>query len=117
MDDVVARIISKMKEHGLDQKTLAKKIGIRPQAITDWKTGFTTSYTKYLPQLAEILETSIDYLHTGKENVVQLHIPEEHLDNELVAELTSATPEEITQVRAYLQGLKAARKGPVSPEK
>ena len=66
MDETVKRIITRMKEVGLDQKTLAQKIGVRQPTITEWKTGFTSSYTKYLPQLAEVLDTSVAYLVTGK---------------------------------------------------
>ena len=66
MDEVVERILQKMKEKGLDQKTLAKEIGIRHQAITEWKMGVTASYTKYLPQLANVLGTSVEFLVTGE---------------------------------------------------
>lgn len=67
MDDVVSRILSAAKEKGIDQKTLAQRAGIRQQSITDWKKGLTTSYTKYLPELAEVLGVSVDYLLTGDE--------------------------------------------------
>ena len=67
MDAVVMRIVNRMKDQGLDQKTLAKKIGIRQQAVSEWKNGVTASYTKYLPQLADVLNTSVEYLMTGNE--------------------------------------------------
>lgn len=115
--DTAEIIFTLLKERGMEQKEFAQKINVSEKTVSAWRTGRARSYTKHLQIIAEVLGTTTDYLHTGKENVVQLHIPEKHLDNELMAELTSATPEEITQVRAYLQGLKAARKGPVSPEK
>ena len=117
MDEVAERIIRTAKIRGYNQKQLAQKLGIHPQVVTDWKKGPSTSYTDYLPKIAETLGVTTDYLLTGKEPVIQFHIPEQHLDDELVAELTSATPDEITQVRAYLQGLKAGRKAPVFPDK
>ena len=66
MDDIVIRILQQSKAVGISQKDLAEKIGIRPQAITEWKIGTTTSYTKYLPQIADVLNVSIDYLMTGE---------------------------------------------------
>lgn len=66
MDDTVIRILQQSKAVGISQKDLAEKIGIRPQAITEWKIGTTTSYTKYLPQIANVLNVSIDYLMTGE---------------------------------------------------
>lgn len=65
MDPVVQRIMDAAKQKGLDQKTLAFEIGVRPQAITEWKKGVTSSYTKYLPQIAETLGVSVEYLLNG----------------------------------------------------
>ena len=115
MNPEVERILKTAKDRGLNQKQLAQKLGIHPQVITAWKGG-STSYTDYVAHIAEILETTTDYLHTGKEPQA-VPLPEDQLDAALVAELTTATPEEITQVRAFLQGLKAGRRGPASPDK
>ena len=65
MDNAVSRILSAMKEKGFDQKTFAQQLGIRAQIVTDWKKGTTTSYQRYLPQIADLLGTSVDYLLTG----------------------------------------------------
>ncbi len=69
MDEIVVRILSAMKDKGLDQKTLAKEIGVRPQAITEWKTGVTASYTRYIQRISELLGVSADYLLTGDESL------------------------------------------------
>ena len=66
MDTPVSRILDKMKEKGLDQKTFAKEIGVRAPAITEWKKGTSSSYTKFLPQIAQVLDTSVEYLMTGE---------------------------------------------------
>ena len=69
MDAVVSRILAAMKQNGLDQKTFAAKIGVRPQAITEWKKGVTTSYTKYIPQIVSTLGVSAEFLFPeAKEN-------------------------------------------------
>ena len=66
METIVVRMLNQSKSCGISQKDLAARIGVRPQAITEWKTGTTSSYTKYLPQIAEVLGVSIDYLMTGE---------------------------------------------------
>lgn len=65
MGDIMFRILKLMKEKGMDQKTFAKAIGIRPQAITEWKNGTTSSYTKYIDRIAEVLDTTVNYLRYG----------------------------------------------------
>ena len=115
--DTAELIFKILEEKGMEQKEFARLINVSEKIVSTWSTGRTKSYTKHLDKIAEVLGTTTDYLHTGKAPVIQLHIPEQHLDEELVAELTSATPDEITQVRAYLQGLKAGRKALVFPDK
>lgn len=116
MDEVVERIIEKMKSQGFDQTTLAKKIGVRQPTITEWKKGTTASYKKYIQQLAEVLDTTADYLLFGE---LQEAPPtaELQLDSALAAELASLTPDEVPLVRVFVQGLKAGRKAPTSPDK
>ena len=111
LDAVVNRILECAKSKGLDQKALAQRIGIRQQAITEWKKGITSSYTKYIQQLADVLETTADYLLTGEQITA-----EQRLDSALAEELATATPEEVMLVRAYIQGLKAARKAAPSQD-
>ena len=67
MDPVVERILALMDSRGINQKMLAAEIKIRPQAITEWKKGVTASYRKFLPQIANFLGTSAEYLLTGEE--------------------------------------------------
>lgn len=56
------RINKRMNEKGILQKDLAKYLDTRPQTITDWKNGKTKSYQKFLPQIAEYLDVSVNYL-------------------------------------------------------
>lgn len=69
-DEILNRILLKIHTSELDQKTLAKKIGISPTTITDWKTGKSRSYNRpqMLALLAKELGTTAEYLLTGKEN-------------------------------------------------
>ena len=67
--DTVNRIFDLLKQQKMDQKKFAERIGVRPQAITEWKKGVTSSYTKRLPQIAEVLNTTVEYLVNGHKDV------------------------------------------------
>ena len=62
MDDTVKKILSCMKRRNITDKQLTKDIGINKSAVTDWKTGKTKSYKKYIDKIAEYLGVSVDYL-------------------------------------------------------
>lgn len=59
------RIFQILNEKHMEQKKFAHQLGIVPQTVTDWKSGKSKSYTKHLPQIAEILGTTTEYLLTG----------------------------------------------------
>lgn len=105
MDDIVSRIILAMKEKGIDQKTLAAEIGVRPQAITEWKKGITASYTRYIQSISNVLGVSADYLLTGQ---VSEPAPDPEL-SELVAKFGNLTPEQKAKVIGYMEGLISQR--------
>lgn len=65
MDSCVERILEAISSLGIDQKSFAQMIGVRPQAITDWKNGKTLSYKRYIEKIAEVLGTTTEYLLTG----------------------------------------------------
>ena len=107
MDEAVMRILSAAKDKGFDQKTLAKEIGVRPQAITEWKTGVTASYTRYIQRIAELLGVSADYLLTG--TVADSATVS---DPDLAAALSQfekLTPEQRAKVIGYMEGLISSR--------
>ena len=60
------RIFQLLAEKHIDQKDLAKYLGLSAQTMTDWKNGKSHSYHKYLQEISVFLETSMDYLSTGK---------------------------------------------------
>lgn len=51
-----------LKKRNKKQKDLTDYLGITKNAFTDWKSGRINSYMKYLPQIAEFLNCSVDYL-------------------------------------------------------
>ena len=56
-----------LKEQKKTQLELCQYIGVSKQAFTEWNGGRNTSYKKYLPQIAEFFNVSVDYL-LGKED-------------------------------------------------
>ena len=51
-----------MKSKHISQQDICINLNLRKQAFTDWKAGKSESYLKHLPQIAEILNVSVDYL-------------------------------------------------------
>ena len=58
-----------MEEKHIQQKELAEFLQIKN--VSDWKSGKSKSYTKYLPQIAEFFGVSVDYL-LGKEAAFEI---------------------------------------------
>ena len=62
MDDTLTMIFSLIKKQKKKQTELARCLGIKPQTITDWKSGKNKSYINYIKQIAEFLNVSTDRL-------------------------------------------------------
>ena len=62
-------IFEELKKQGKTQIQLCEFLGIKKQASTDWKSGKSSSYKKYLPEISDFLEVPIDYL-LGNKNTI-----------------------------------------------
>lgn len=60
--NTIDRILELLQEQGKKQKDLTDHLGVSKNRLTDWKAGRVKSYQKYLPQIAEYLGVSVDYL-------------------------------------------------------
>ena len=49
-----------------EQQELTNYLGLKKTAFTDWKSGKSNSYRKYLIEIAEFFNVSLDYLVFGK---------------------------------------------------
>lgn len=63
---------------GKEQQELTKYLKLKPVAYSDWKSGKSKSYRKYLIEIAEYFGVSIDYLVYGKEH----NSPSQKLSND-----------------------------------
>ena len=55
-------VLDLLKNQGKTQKQLCDALGIGKQTFSNWKSGLSSSYTKYLPQIADFFQVSVDYL-------------------------------------------------------
>ena len=63
----IERIIGLLEEKGIEQQQFASAIGVGKQKISEWKSGKTKSYMKYIDKIAEYLCVSTDYLLGNEE--------------------------------------------------
>lgn len=62
------RIIELRAQLGMSQNQLAKQMEVSRQAVSKWETDLSAPDSLKLIRLADILETDIEYLTTGRRN-------------------------------------------------
>ena len=65
MNPIANRILIALGDKGYQQNELAEHLGITRAVISTWKSGESKSYEKHLPQIAEFLGVSVDWLRGG----------------------------------------------------
>lgn len=65
--DTAERIFYLLDQSGMEQKKFAELIGATDKIVSKWRTSGLKSYRKYLPQIANALNTSVEYLLNGQE--------------------------------------------------
>lgn len=101
-----AERIFELAEGRFSQKEFAMAIGVKPQRISEWKRGLSTSYQKYLPQIADVLGTTTEYLLTGtgpKKKTSTAVDPKHHIPDEETLKLL-----ELLETREDIRYLAAA---------
>ncbi len=59
------------KKKGLTQSDLGDRLGVTFQAVSKWERGETLPDTSLLPDLANVLETTVDFILMGGEKMVE----------------------------------------------
>lgn len=107
--DTLDKITILLQEQNKTQSDLCAYIGVKKNAYTNWKSGHTTSYKKYLPQIAEYFNVSVDYL-VGKTEQKNRADPEGPLLTENQQKLydvsSDLSNEDIEKVIDYIELLK-----------
>ena len=65
--DTAERIFYLLDQSGMEQKKFAELIGATDKIVSKWRTSGLKSYRKYLPEIANALNTSVEYLLNGEE--------------------------------------------------
>ena len=79
-----------------EQRDFAAEIGIAPSVVSVWRNKKSESYMKRLPQIAEVLGTTVEYLLTGKKEK-----PAPAPD--FLIKFNSLTPESQKEVIAFIE--------------
>ena len=66
--------------NGREQQELTNYLNLKKTAYSDWKSGKSDSYRKYIVEIAEFFDVSIDYLVYGKEKNTSLNLPEDEAE-------------------------------------
>lgn len=59
------------KAKGITQSELGERIGVSFQAVSKWERGETLPDITVLPDLAKILETTVDFILLGSEKIIE----------------------------------------------
>ena len=70
-EKIALQIIALRKAKGLTQSDLGERVGVSFQAVSKWERGETLPDIAVLPDLAKVLETSIDNILLGGEKQVE----------------------------------------------
>ena len=106
--DIVDRIFALADAKFDEQKKFAQAIQMPPSVISAWRMRKSTSYNKRIPQLAEVLNTSVEYLMTG-EDKVPADQPVNGREEEFVQLFGQLTPDQQELVLAQLKGIVDAK--------
>jgi len=69
METTAEKIRHLRKEKGLTQEELARQLGVTNQAVSKWENSLSYPDVTLLPKLAQILETNVDSLLGGGEDI------------------------------------------------
>ena len=76
-EQVGIRISEGRRRQGLTQNRVAARMGVTPQAVSKWERGLSCPDLVLLDELAELLDTSIDRLLTGRDGCRNIERPQE----------------------------------------
>lgn len=114
--DMSGRIKERRRAVGLSQKQLAERLGISDMTVRRWETTSRKPDSDLLPDLAVLLNTSINYLllgtddpaHTGTSSQKPADTPQTQAGQDLdalIKELASKNPDLIIRLRSAAQSL------------
>lgn len=102
--DTANRIFKLLDKAGMEQKKFAEAIGTTDKVVSKWRTSGLKSYRKYLPQIAEVLNTTVEYLLNGDTDIViSTHeVPPQQSVDELLDVGEAMAPVLIDRIREFV---------------
>lgn len=103
---------------GMNQKTFAATLGIKPNTYNNYETGFRNPNTDFFELIAKKYSVSVDYLlgltddPTPYNRAIKKPAPnsESELNIELIEMLSHFTPDEAQRLVDFAKGIVAAHK-------
>ena len=106
--DIVDRIFLLADKLYSEQRNFAADLGIPASRISEWRRRKSASYNKRLPEIAAVLNTSVEYLLTGEERT-PADQPANGREEEFVQLFGQLTPDQQELVLAQLKGIVDAK--------
>lgn len=100
--EILNNILNLLKEQNKKQIDLTSHLGLSKNIFTEWKAERSASYKKYLPQIAEFFNVSVDYL-LGKGNPTNKNNFTYALYNELAHDLSDEQIKQLKQFADFLR--------------
>lgn len=107
--DTVDRIFSLLDKTDMEQQVFAAEVGVSDDTASNWRRRKSASYAKYLPQIAEVLGTTVEYLLTGEQNNSPATETRSEAEKEALELFSRLTPEEQRVLLAQMRGLAGDR--------
>lgn len=105
--DTLAKISELLRQKNKTQKDLTDFLGLVKNAFTDWKSGKSSSYKKYISQIAEYLDVSADYLLGTEQKENRPPISER--SRLIINELDNLTESEAEAILKQIEIIKSLR--------
>lgn len=133
MIDIGAMIRQLRDERGFTQEILGNMINTTKQTISNYENNRRTPDYETLEALADVFNVPMSFFLTKEEQEIELErirlaphihsgiptsekenqptaVPGSELDEQLISDLTSLSPQEVQRVLDFISGLKASRK-------
>lgn len=95
---MIFRVFDLIDACGMEQQEFAQLIGTNKHVVSKWRTGDLKSYRKYPPQIAEVLNTTTEYLLTGEGSITKATTSETEINSKAAVPEGSGLVDELGRI-------------------